>query len=288
MGFRRTEYLTKRYIIRSRNWGQNSRSIEKEGLVAPVMSPADAELQAVVEEEQNGTRLYPEQVVDGLPTIYSFQSCPFCFKIRALLGSRGIPYADVEVEPMKKAELKWGGWDKVPVFVDVDGTAMEESNDILHYIDSKHGNLFPRAGNDPEQDRWMEFSNKVLGKSIVAVIYRTFGSSFRALEYVNGIENFSRKDKIVNKYLGGFVMKMVGRSRAKLFEQPPRENLKTQLDKLSGGLNGDFFGGESPNGADFANYGILRSMQGLEGFDILEDHSEGFGWYNRMQLISGI
>ena len=76
----------------------------------------------------------------------------------------------------------------------------------------------------------MEFSNKVLGKSIVAVIYRTFGSSFRALEYVNSIENFSRKDKLVNKYLGGFVMKMVGRSRAKLFEQPPRENLKTQLD----------------------------------------------------------
>ena len=134
----------------------------------------------------------------------------------------------------------------------------------------------------------MEFSNNVLGKSIVAVIYRTFGSSFRALEYVNNIENFSRKDKLVNKYLGGFVMKMVGRSRAKLFEQPPRENLKTQLDTMSGGFKGDFFGGQKPNGADFANYGILRSMQGLDGFDILEAHPDAFSWYNRMQLFSGV
>ena len=252
------------------------------------MTPTEADIEAVVEADENGTRLYPEQVVDGLPTIYSFQSCPFCFKIRALLGSRGIAYADVEVEPMKKAELKWGDWNQVPVYVDINGNAMDESNDILHYIDSNNGNLFPRAGHDPEQDRWMEFSNKVLGKSIVAVIYRTFGSSFRALEYVNGIENFSRKDKLVNKYLGGFVMKMVGRSRAKMFDLPPRENLKTQLDTMSSGFKGDFFGGENPNGADFANYGILRSMQGLEGFDILEAHPEAFGWYNRMQLLSGV
>ena len=64
------------------------------------MTPTEADIEAVVEADDKGTRLYPEQVVDGLPTIYSFQSCPFCFKIRALLGSRGIAYADVEVEPM--------------------------------------------------------------------------------------------------------------------------------------------------------------------------------------------
>ena len=105
------------------------------------MTPTESDIEAVVEADAEGTRLYPEQVVDGLPTIYSFQSCPFCFKIRALLGSRGIPYSDVEVEPMKKAELKWGDWNQVPVYVDVDGNAMDESNDILHYIDSNNGCL---------------------------------------------------------------------------------------------------------------------------------------------------
>ncbi|HJM30634.1 MAG TPA: glutaredoxin domain-containing protein, partial [Candidatus Thalassarchaeaceae archaeon] len=80
----------------------------------------------MAESEDQEPVLFPEQVVNGLPTIYSFQSCPFCFKIRALLASRGIRYADVEVEPMKKAELAWSEWSAVPVFVDSDGTAMNE------------------------------------------------------------------------------------------------------------------------------------------------------------------
>ena len=41
---------------------------------------------------------------------------------------------------------------------------------------------------------------------------------------------------------------------------------------MSKGIEGDFFGKEEPNGADFANFGILRSMQGLNGFDIVESH----------------
>ena len=35
-------------------------------------------------------KLVPERVVDGLPTMYCFETCPFCFKVKALLGSRGL------------------------------------------------------------------------------------------------------------------------------------------------------------------------------------------------------
>ena len=45
---------------------------------------------------------------------------------------------------------------------------------------------------------------------------------------------------------------------------------------------------DSPNGADFANYGILRSMQGLNGFDIVESHETVWAWYNRLQMFSGV
>ena len=38
-------------------------------------------------------KIVPERVVDGLPTMYSFETCPFCFKVKALLGSRGIEYS---------------------------------------------------------------------------------------------------------------------------------------------------------------------------------------------------
>ena len=83
-------------------------------------------------------------------------------------------------------------------------------------------------------------------------------------------------------------MRMVGKSRAKMFDLPPRENLKFQLDHMSNGIEGDFFGGEEPNGADYANFGILRSMQGLNGFDIVESHQVVSGWYSRMRAHSGV
>ena len=66
----------------------------------------------MAESEDQGPVLFPEQVVNGLPTIYSFQSCPFCFKIRALLASRGIRYADVEVEPMEKGRARLVGMER--------------------------------------------------------------------------------------------------------------------------------------------------------------------------------
>ena len=233
-------------------------------------------------------KLVPERVVDGLPTIYCFETCPFCFKVKALLGSRGIKYSKVEVDPTFKTQLKWSNWEKVPIFVDVDGTQVNDSNHILHYIDSNDSESFPKLGEDPEQDRWMDFSNQILGKSIVAVIYTSYRTSVQALDYVTRVDKFSFGSRLINKWLGGFIMRMVGKSRAKMFDLQPRENLQYQLDVMSEAIRGDFFGKDEPNGADYANFGILRSMQGLNGFDIVENHNIVSGWYRRMQKHSGV
>ena len=82
--------------------------------------------------------LVPERVVDALPTMYCFETCPFCFKVKAILGSRGIDYSKVEVDPTFKTQLKWSNWGKVPVFIDVDGTQVNDSNHILHYLSLIH------------------------------------------------------------------------------------------------------------------------------------------------------
>jgi len=47
----------------------------------------------------------PERVVDGIPTIYTYATCPFSLKVKSLLRSRGIDFSNVEVDPMKKTEL---------------------------------------------------------------------------------------------------------------------------------------------------------------------------------------
>ena len=230
----------------------------------------------------------PERVVEGKPTMYGFQTCPFCWKVRSLLAWKGVDFAEVEVDPMKKKEIAWSDWKTVPIYVEADGTQVNDSNDILHWINSTHegGVIFANAGEDTHQDEWMAFSNDILGKSIVSVIYRTYKSSRNALRYVAEVDNFSRVSAWKSIWLGGLIMKMVGKSRAKMFDLPPEENLVHQLDVMSAGFQGDFFGGGNPDGADFANYGILRSMQGLRGFDILENHAKVQPWYARMQRIS--
>lgn len=234
----------------------------------------------------------PEAVVDGNPTLYCFETCPFCWKVRSLLKLRGINYSKVEVDPMKKTQLAFSEWKAVPVLVDSDGTQVYDSNDILHYINENLGNGstqgFPKAGEDESQDEWMDFSNDHLGKSIVPVIYRSYRSSLAALDYVTEVDNFSGWQAFKAKWMGAVVMRLVARNRAKKFDVSPEENLKQKLDSLGGGISSDFFGGSIPNGADHANYGILRAMQGFRGFDIVQEHDAIWPWYQRMQSVCGM
>ncbi len=229
-----------------------------------------------------------ERVVDNKPTLYGFETCPFCWKVRSLLNWKGVDYRSVEVDPMTKAEIRWANWKSVPVFVDADGTQVNDSNAILHYVDERLGGpaRFARAGENAEQDRWLAFSDQTLAKSIVAVVYGTFRSSLAAMAYVTSVERFSPWQAFKAKWLGAVVMRLIGRSRAKMFDLAPEANLAAQLDLLSGAFSPDFLGGSAPDGADFANYGILRSTQGLRGFDIVESHPAAGPWYRRMQELS--
>ncbi|MFQ5512095.1 MAG: glutathione S-transferase N-terminal domain-containing protein [Candidatus Krumholzibacteriia bacterium] len=230
----------------------------------------------------------PERVVGNKPTLYGFQTCPFCWKVRSLLNWKGVDYSSVEVDPMTKAEIRWADWKSVPVFVDADGTQVNDSNSILHYVDQKLGGAarFARNGEDEKQDLWMSFSDQTLAKSIVPVVYRNLRSSLAAMDYVTSLERFSRWQAFKAKWLGAVVMRLLGLSRARMFELGPEENLTAQLDLVSAALSPDFLGGSSPNGADFANYGILRSTQALRGFDLVARHPAAGPWYRRMQELS--
>jgi len=50
-------------------------------------------------------------------TLYQFQTCPFCCKVRAYLDHAGFNYDVVEVNSVRRTEVKWTKYKKVPIVV---------------------------------------------------------------------------------------------------------------------------------------------------------------------------
>ena len=50
-------------------------------------------------------------------TLYQYQSCPFCCKVRAFLDYHGFSYDVVEVNSVWRSEIRWSMYKKVPIVV---------------------------------------------------------------------------------------------------------------------------------------------------------------------------
>ncbi|KAK0080534.1 hypothetical protein PV325_013797 [Microctonus aethiopoides] len=50
-------------------------------------------------------------------TLFQYQSCPFCCKVRTFLDYYGISYDVVEVDPVLRNEIKWSSYKKVPILL---------------------------------------------------------------------------------------------------------------------------------------------------------------------------
>jgi glutathione S-transferase len=69
-------------------------------------------------------------------TLFHFQGCPYCAKVRDYMLQAGIsiPMKDTHADPANKAELlAIGGKTQVPCLV-IDGRALYESMDIIEWL----------------------------------------------------------------------------------------------------------------------------------------------------------
>ncbi len=69
-------------------------------------------------------------------TLYHFQSCPYCQRVRDFLASQkiSVEMKDTMQDPLNRQELlKIGGKTQVPCLV-IDGKALYESMDIIEWF----------------------------------------------------------------------------------------------------------------------------------------------------------
>lgn len=226
-------------------------------------------------------------------TLYQFELCPYCHKVKAGLELKGIPYRKVEVNPMSKHELaKVGpnpdGRKKVPV-IEFKGDVVRESSDILRWLDAAHPGSRPLLPDDPksqtvanEIDTWV---NDDLTQILPTVLYGTWSESIKAAKLTVKTSNFSRADNIKVSIFGSVIMKLIAKRILKKRGngQSGEELLSRELDRLEEWL-GDkpYLCGDTVTLADASAHGALTCVKEFPAFKFVESRPKLKSWYERV------
>jgi microsomal prostaglandin-E synthase 2 len=226
-------------------------------------------------------------------TLYQFELCPYCHKVRAGLELKGVAYRKVEVNPMNKKELPSlpaSAPRKVPV-LDVGGEVLWDSTVILSYLDEQ----FPgKVGFFPEDPaaraRAVEIENWVddaLTFALPTVIYGTWGEAVKAAQVTARTSNFGVLQNLMVRAGGSVVMHEVSKRILKKRGQTDgRAWLSSELDKLEAWLGEQpFVCGDALSLGDVATHGALTCIQEFPAFAEMMKRPRLAAWYARVAAL---
>ena len=208
-------------------------------------------------------------------TLYQFNSCPFCWKVKAFLKYTNIPYDVVEVTPFGMKELDFTDHKKVPVLKD-DAEIVVESSTIVRYLNDKYAHLPV----NPQDEVWQAWVDNTLVHYLPPLIHPNIGKSFQNL----GLVMTSGKDGTVKRF---FVRLVANKMKLKHNIQNPAAEFQTALAHwVDNGLVGkDFYAGEQPGLVDTSVFGVLRSAQGMGILEAAATTNPAFGrWYEACRV----
>nr|XP_031533476.1 prostaglandin E synthase 2 isoform X2 [Vicugna pacos] len=198
-------------------------------------------------------------------TLYQYKTCPFCSKVRAFLDFHALPYQVVEVNPVRRAEIKFSSYRKVPILLAQEGESLQQLNDSSVIISALKTYL-------------------VSGQPLEDII--TYYPPMKAVnDQGKEVTEFCNKywlmldEKEAQRMYGG------KEARTHHLRDDVREDLYEAANKWVAAVGKDrpFMGGQKPNLADLAVYGVLRVMEGLEAFDDMMRHTRIQPWYLRVE-----
>nr|XP_033816483.1 prostaglandin E synthase 2 isoform X2 [Geotrypetes seraphini] len=140
-----------------------------------------------------------------------------------------------------------------------------------------------------EEMKWRRWADDWLVHLISPNVYRTPREALASFDYIVHEGKFGGVEGFFAKYVGAmamfFVSKMLKR-RHNLQDDVRQDLYKAANDWVAAiGKKRPFLGGEQPNLADLAVFGVLRVMEDLEAFDDLMSHSKLQPWYIKMRKV---
>lgn len=226
-------------------------------------------------------------------TLYQFELCPYCHKVKAALEAKGIAFTKVEVNPMNKKELPVlpaGAPRKVPV-IQVGGETVFDSTAIVAYLEAHDTTGLRLTPTDPTLlaksqlvEKWV---NDDLSHVLPTVIYGTWGEAIKAAKVVAKTSNFGLVQNAMVRAGGSLIMHQVAkRIVTKRGGGEPAAMLAAEMDKFEAWLgDADFIGGTELCVGDVAAQGCLTCIAEFPAFKVIMTRPRVAAWYQRVAAI---
>jgi len=222
-------------------------------------------------------------------TLYQFELCPFCHKVRAALEAKGVAYRSVEVNPMTKKELpEMPGNErrKVPVLA-IDDELIADSTAILEYLEKREATLTPEGEAKAKSEMIENWVDDDLAQVLPAVIYGRWRDAIRAAKVVARTSNFGFVQNAAVRGGGSLIMHQVAKKiTAKRGGGDPEQMLSTEIDRFEEWLGDqDYVCGASPSIGDIAVHGCLTCIRDFPAFARIMQRPKVKAWYDRVQSV---
>ncbi|XP_055023635.1 prostaglandin E synthase 2 isoform X2 [Misgurnus anguillicaudatus] len=150
--------------------------------------------------------------------------------------------------------------------------------------------LYPEKDSRKEEIKWRKWVDEWLVHLISPNVYRTPTEALASFDYIVREGKFGTFEGFFAKYFGAAAMWIISKrlkSRHNLQNDVRQDLYKAVNDWVAAiGKNKRFMGGDEPNLADLAVFGVLRVMEGLQAFDDMMDHTKVKNWYRRMEKVT--
>ncbi|XP_032371483.1 prostaglandin E synthase 2 [Etheostoma spectabile] len=150
--------------------------------------------------------------------------------------------------------------------------------------------IYPEKGMQKEEMKWRQWADDWLVHLISPNVYRTTGEALASFDYIVREGKFGTFEGFFAKYVGAAAMFVIAKrlkSRHNLQDDVRQDLYKAVNDWVTAiGKKRKFMGGDQPNLADLAVFGVLRVMDGLQAFDDMMANTRVKHWYRRMERAS--
>ncbi|XP_036385832.1 prostaglandin E synthase 2-like [Megalops cyprinoides] len=147
--------------------------------------------------------------------------------------------------------------------------------------------VYPCKTTRREEVKWRQWADDWLVHLISPNVYRTPTEALASFDYIVREGKFGPVEGVFAKYVGAAAMYVI--SKLLKFRHGLQDDVRQDLYRAVNewvsaiGRKRKFMGGQQPNLADLAVYGVLRVMEGLKAFDDMMENTRVKNWYKRME-----